>query len=99
MDSSYQRQSHRSRADRSTLIEAQFSALDVATESGTSDMTEATRQCVQDTIIDRFLSALALHRGCVWQDLNCYYIVHVTLSLYIIMNGTKEFLLKMRHNY
>ena len=37
-------------ADRSTLIIAQLSALNVATERGTSDMTEATRftQCVHD---------------------------------------------------
>ena len=40
----------RSRADRSTLIKAQLSALNVATERGTSDKTEATRfsQCAHD---------------------------------------------------
>ena len=40
----------RSRADRSTLIKAQLSALNVATEGGTSDKTEATRfsQCAHD---------------------------------------------------
>ena len=39
-----------SRADCSTLIKAQFSALNVATERGTSDKTEATRfsQCAHD---------------------------------------------------
>ena len=39
-----------SRADRSTLIKAQLSALNVATERGTSDKTEATRfsQCAHD---------------------------------------------------
>ena len=44
------RQSHAtgSRADRSTLIKAQFSALNVAAERGTSDKTEATRQCAHD---------------------------------------------------
>ena len=34
--------------DRSTLIIAQFSVLDVATERGTSNKTEATRQCAHD---------------------------------------------------
>ena len=40
----------RSRADRSTLIKAQLSAHNVATERGTSDKTEATRfsQCAHD---------------------------------------------------
>ena len=39
-----------SRADHSTLIKAQLSALNVATERGTSDKTEATRfsQCAHD---------------------------------------------------
>ena len=40
----------RSRAERSTLIKAQLSALNVATEKGTSDKTVATRfsQCALD---------------------------------------------------
>ena len=40
----------RSRADRSTLIKAQLSTLNVATKRGTSDKTEATRfsQCSHD---------------------------------------------------
>ena len=48
--SNHVKDTYRSRADRSTLIKAQLSALNVATERGTSDMTEATRfsQCVHD---------------------------------------------------
>ena len=40
----------RSRADHSTLIKAQLSALNAATEKGTSDKKEATRfsQCAHD---------------------------------------------------
>ena len=40
----------RSQADRSTLIKAKLSALNVATERGTSDKTEATcfSQCAHD---------------------------------------------------
>ena len=40
--------------DRSTLIKAQFPALDTAAESGTSDETEAThlRACAQSADIE-----------------------------------------------
>ena len=42
------------RADRSTLIKAQLSAHNVATERGTSDKTEATRfsQCALELMVD-----------------------------------------------
>ena len=48
--SNYVKDTCRSRADRNTLIKAQLSALNVATETGTSDKTEATRfsQCAHD---------------------------------------------------
>ena len=36
------------RANRGTLIKAQFSALNVAAERGTLDKTEATRQCAHN---------------------------------------------------
>ena len=39
-----------SRADRSTLIKAQFSALNMTAGRGTSDETEATHQCVNDQV-------------------------------------------------
>ena len=44
----------RSRADCSTLIKAQLSAHNVATERGTSDKTEATRfsQCALELLVD-----------------------------------------------
>ena len=44
----------RSRADRSTLIKAQLSAHNVATERGTSDKMEATRfgQCAVELMVD-----------------------------------------------
>ena len=41
-------QSHGIRADRSTLINVQFSALDTSTKRGTSDETEDTHQRVHD---------------------------------------------------
>ena len=39
---------HGSRADHSTLVKAQLSALDMAAERETSDKTEATHQRVHD---------------------------------------------------
>ena len=44
----------RSRAGRSTLIKAQLSAHNVATERGTSDKTEATcfSQCALELMVD-----------------------------------------------
>ena len=41
-------QSHGSRADRSTLIKAQFSALNTSAKRGTSDETEDTHQRVDN---------------------------------------------------
>ena len=48
VDSATKSRSHGSQAERSTLIKAQFSTLDTATERGTSDETEATHQHVID---------------------------------------------------
>ena len=47
--------------DRSTLIKAQFSALDTADERGTSDETEAThlRACTQPADIEKLRTATA----------------------------------------
>ena len=39
---------HGSRADHSTLIKAQLSALDTAAERETLDKTEATHQCAHN---------------------------------------------------
>ena len=44
VDSAIMSQSHRSRADRSTLIKAQFSALNMSAERGTLDETKDTHQ-------------------------------------------------------
>ena len=46
VDSAIMSQSHGSRADRSILIKAQFSALDTSAERGTSDETEDIHQLV-----------------------------------------------------
>ena len=43
-----ERPCHNAMAERSTLIKAQFSALNMATERGTSDETEAAHQRVHD---------------------------------------------------
>ena len=48
VDSTIMTQSCGRRADRSTLIEAQLSALDTSAERGTSDETEDTHQHVHD---------------------------------------------------
>ena len=48
MDSATTSQSHGSRVDRSTLIKAQFSTIDMTAERGTSDETEATHPRVHD---------------------------------------------------
>ena len=46
VDSVIMSQSYGSRADRSTLIKAQFSAFDTSAERGTSDEMEDTHQLV-----------------------------------------------------
>ena len=48
VDSVIMSQSHGSRAERSTLIKVQFSALDTSAERGTSDEMEDTHQRVHD---------------------------------------------------
>ena len=48
VDSAIMSQSHGSRADRSTLIKAQFSALNTSAKRGTSDETEDTHQRVDN---------------------------------------------------
>ena len=51
----------RSRADHSTLIKAQLSAHNVATERGASDKIEATRfsQCVLELMVDSATMSLS----------------------------------------
>ena len=59
--------------DRSTLIKAQFSALDTAAERGTSDETEAThlRACAQPADIDKVRSCgLRRHAICISVTIN-----------------------------